>query len=158
MDRKKIRKKAQIFAVASKILAVFLIAVVSFLIGNLSVYLSNNLLDVTMDAYSNRIASFGVGFFILFIQCIGIGPDLIRWDLEEIFYQYFYKRRQQCLRKEKIMDIVKKSKLYGIITKVVVFILIEVRILIRLVIDGLVESVLLVLITRILVASKYNFQ
>ena len=94
MDRKKIRKKAQIFAVASKILAVFLIAVVSFLIGNLSVYLSNNLLDVTMDVYSNRIASFGMGFFALFIQCIGIGPDLIRWDLEEIFYQYFYKRRQ----------------------------------------------------------------
>lgn len=92
--QKKIRKKAQIFAVASKILAVFLIAVVSFLIGNLSVYLSNNLFNVTMDAYSNRIASFGVGFFTLFIQCIGIGPDLIRWDLEEIFYQYFYKRRQ----------------------------------------------------------------
>ena len=143
MDRKKIRKKAQIFAVASKILAVFLIAVVSFLIGNLSVYLSNNLLDVTMDAYSNRIASFGMGFFLLFIQCIGIGPDLIRWDLEEFFYQYFYKRRQQCLRKEKIMDIVKKSKLYGIITKIIVFILIEVGMaLVCLIVESLLNILL----------------
>lgn len=143
MDRKKIRKKAQIFAVASKILAVFLIAVVSFLIGNLSVYLSNNLLDVTMDAYSNRIASFGMGFFLLFIQCIGIGPDLIRWDLEEFFYQYFYKRRQQCLRKEKNMDIVKKSKLYGIITKIIVFILIEVGMaLVCLIVESLLNILL----------------